>query len=293
LFGGAVFAVAAPVMHEPGWTITPFVTLPSTRAEDPEVDGAGNLYVACGQDGVFRVTPTGSVDLWSSAQGYGLAMLPSGEAYLPSRDAFATKYIWDIQPNGGYSALVSGTSPSWLYCALTPSGLLYGNVIGLGEGIYLIDRGTGGFSPVRMGGPGLGGNGAYADMATTSDGTLFVSGSGSFGYGLFRVVDSTSTQVIQLSVGLFGLCRGPSDTLFGAGYTGSSGTTNGEIWRLDVSAGTSSLFASGFGATVGVAYDPTRNRFYVVDFTGSTWRIDRDSTPTLRTSWGAVKSMYR
>jgi len=293
LIGGAVSALAAPVMHEPGWTIAPFVTLPSTRAEDPEVDGAGNLYVACGQDGVFRVTPTGSVNLWSSAQGYGIAMLPSAEAYLPSRGLLATDYIWDILSDGTYSPLVSGASPLWVYCALTTSGLLYGSVAGAGEGIYLIDRGSGAFSKVLLGGPGPGGTGTYSGMATTGDNTLYVSGLLGPASGIFRVTGGASTQVISTSIGMIGLCRGPGDTLFGAGYTGSSGTTNGQVWRLDVSGGIASLFASGFGATAGVRYDPTLDRFYVVDQPGSVWTITRDGTPTLTTSWGSVKTKYR
>jgi len=293
LIGGAVSAVAAPVMHEPGWTIAPFVTLPSTRAEDPEVDGAGNLYVACGQDGVFRVTPTGSVSLWSAAQGYGIAMLPSGQAYLPSRDIFTTKYLWDIQSDGSYSALVTGASPSWLYCAASPSGLLYANVIGTGKGIYMVDRQTGSSTPVLIGGPGPGGVGTYSDMATTSDNTLYVSGALAPGIGIFRILGGVSAQVIPLPIEMIGLCRGPSDTLFGATYQGSGPTTDGQAWRLNVDAGAGTVFASGFGVSDGIAYAPTLDRFYVIDLGGQVWKITHDSTPAMNTTWGGVKSKYR
>jgi hypothetical protein len=285
-------ARAAPVMHEPGWTITSFAPV-AAGAQDGEVDASGNLYVACGQAGVFRFTPSGSSVLWSSAEGDGLAMLPTGEAYLPSRDIFTIKYIWHIQADGTYSPLVSGTSPSWVFAAISSTGILYANVNGIGKGIYQIDRLTGAFTPFHSGGPGIGGIGIYSDMATTSDGTLYACCSFAPGIGLFRIDGSTSTQLLSFASGMSALCRGPSDTLFSATYTGTGPGTNGQVWKLDVATATATPFASGFGATTGVVYDPSHDRFYVIDQTGKIWAISHDQTPAHSQSWGSVKTAYR
>jgi len=289
-------ASAAPVMNEPGWTISHFATLSAVDApEVPGVDAGGNLYVPRGIAGVYRFTPEGVGSLWSSAPGYGIAVLPNGEAYLPSRDVFATKYMWHILSDGSYLPLVSAASPSWLYADATPDGRLFASVIGVGRGIYQIDTQTG--LPMRIvnGGPGPSGTGRYWDLASTSDGTVYVSASLVPDRAIFRidVAQDTCTRVLTVPETQLSICRGPADTLYGASFHSQGLSSQGEVWKLDVTGGTASVFASGFEQSYGIIYDAGRDRFYVVEQTGLIWSISRNTTPTTRRSWGSVKAQYR
>jgi hypothetical protein len=162
---------------------------------------------------------------------------------------------------------------------------------GVGAGLYEMDRTTGAATLLVAGGPGPGGTGWYWDMVTLADGTLLVSGWGGSGNAIFRYSGSGLTPIATLSTAAIGLCRGPENTILGAGFDASGGC----VWRIDPLSGEVDLFASGFGETVGVAYDATHERIYVVDQQSprQVWVLLQSPTAARNTTWGGLKVKYR
>jgi hypothetical protein len=281
-------ATPAPIVLVPGWTVASFAVIPASTPEGISVDGAGNVYVCTGSAGVYRVDSSGSVSHWSQAEGDGQATLPNGETYVPSRDIFSTRYIWHVMPDGSYSALTSkSTGEGWTWAAVSATGQLYAAIwAGSGEGIYAIDPVSGASTTLVTGGPGAGGTGYtgwYDGLATRGD-SVFASGYNGSLYGVFLLRDSAFVPYAATTTELGGIYNGP-DGIYGAG-------PDGTVWRVVSGSGTE--FASGFGHSVGVAYDPGRSRFYVLDqYPQQIWVISRAPTPVQATSWGRLKADYR
>ena len=62
-------AAEAITLHQPGYTASVFASMYQTSSESPrdlEVDGLGNLYVALGAGGIYKVTPTGVISTWAT-----------------------------------------------------------------------------------------------------------------------------------------------------------------------------------------------------------------------------------
>ena len=265
----------AGYMLVPGWTIEHYAAL-TDGCNAMAVDGQGNIYV-CGNSGITRVDTTGAVSLWSRCVGTGLAVLPDGEAYVPSGDLLGggLSYLWHVAPDGSYTPFAARTSgEGWAWAAVTASGKLYANVwAGGGEGLYAIDISTGAATPLIAGGPGPGGAGFYWNMAVRGD-TLFVSAS-----------DGTKRVIYRLDGSALDLFATPGSTICGGpdgvyGETWQECATGGscyfgDLWKA--TAGTVSHFASGFGVIGGMTYDEKRDRFYVVE--GSrVWVIRRQTS---------------
>ena len=133
-------------------------------------------------------------------------------------------------------------------------------------------------------------------MASTSDGTVYLSAQlGASDNAIFRldVAQDTCVRVLTVPYPQLGLCRGPSDTLYGATYHDVGLSSQGEVYKLDVTGHAATIFASGFGQSVGIIYDPSHFRLYVVEQGGQIWKISDNMTPTKSISWGGLKSLYR
>ncbi|HTO90869.1 MAG TPA: hypothetical protein VMJ70_07015 [Candidatus Sulfotelmatobacter sp.] len=282
-------ALAAPVVLDSSWVVAPFATIPASSPEGVSVDGMGRVYVCAGTAGIFRFDTSGTGAPWSSAPGNGQATTPDGRTYVPSRDAlFPNHYIWDVAPDGSYSALVS-TSPEdgWVWAAVSPSGKLYSILPGgIGEGIYSVDVMSGATTPLFTGGPGAGGAGNYRAIATSGE-AVVVSGNDEVGFGIFQLANSTMALVARTPQGMLGICAGPD-----AIYAASSNVAEGQVWKI--TPGSATLFAHGFGNTVSVAYDAARNRIYVQDTSPpKLWVISRNPTATRAVTIGRIHQLYR
>ena len=282
-------AASQPQMLDSTWTISLFGTTPATTAvEGISVDASGRVYVCAGTGGVFRFDTSGTAILWSSAAGNGQATLPTGETFVPSRDIYANHYIWHVASDGSYAPITS-TSPGdgWLWAAVTAGGSLFANVTaGPGVGIYSVNVTSGATAPLFTGGPGPGGVGFWQGL-TTSGENVVASGYDGVQYGVWSVAAGTATLVSAAPNLLRGLCTGPD------GYYASAGdVSGGQVWKI--TPGNATLFARYFGQTSSIAYDATRERFYVLDGDGKkVWVIKRAPTATRSVSIGYIKVLYR
>lgn len=283
-------AAADPVALESGWVAAPWSFIPSQAFSigSPDVDGAGNLYVSS-SDGIYQVEPThAGRTLWSGAVGLGLTMNASGEGYTSTRQLTATTTIYHVDSDGSYSPLTSSTDHAYTYGALAPSGTLYFNVwAGANTGLYTIDRLSGLATPLWTGGPAANHvDGVYGDMVVLADDTLYTAGDDGTNQGIFKWTGVGWTLVVPLAGISFGICAGPSGTIFAA--------ISHDVWRVDPVAKTSTMIATGFGNIQGVAYDSVHDRVYVADaLHQQVWLINHEGIPARATSWGAVKDRYR
>jgi hypothetical protein len=282
-------ASEAITMHQPGWVATSFATVPLTSyaPSDIELDGSGNLYVPTGPNAIQRITPAGVVSVWSSAPGVELTRSPAGDFY--GAGGGFCDCVAHIQSDGSFSTLHQDAL-EWRYVELSPDGTLYCIIwAGAGQGLYTIDRTSGQPTLVHAGGPAANGDGTNFDMAFGLDGKLYMIGDDTVSSGLFRLDGSTFTRVATLPRGAFGLTRDPA----GIFYANVSADGAGEVWMIDATAGTASLLASQLSHPQAVGYDPMTSRLYVVEDGGKIWALSPAPTPTRRTSFGALKSLYR
>jgi hypothetical protein len=281
-------AFAAPEVLDPAWTVSLFSTVPGMPGvEGISIDGQGRVYVCAGSAGVFRFDTSGTAALWSLAVGAGQATLPDGQTFVPSRDLLASHYLWHVSPDGSYSSLVPVSPGSWTWAAVTASQKLYVLIwAGSGEGIYSIDTNSGAATPVVTGGPGLGGSGFYRGITTIGE-TVVVAGSDGVGYGLYELTGGSLALMAATPQSMLGICNGPDGI-----YAASGDASGGQVWKI--AAGSATLFARYFGNTNSVAYDPTLDRFYVLDSTrAKVWVIKRVPTPTRSMSIGKLHLLYR
>jgi DNA-binding beta-propeller fold protein YncE len=282
----------AVTLHLPGYTITPFVSLPVTyySPSDIELDSGGNLYIPTQTDGIQRVTPLGAISTWSSAPAIDLSLLPSAEGYGAGRAL--CHCILSLFADGSYSTL-HADSFEWTYVKLAPDGSLYATIwAGAGQGLYRIDRGTGTPTLLVNGGPGPAGAGWYWDMGFGLDGNLYALGYDGSAYGLLRLDGGHFTRVATLPHAGIGLTRDAS----GIFYTATSYNDLGEVWIIDPMSGSASLLASELSWPAAVAFDPSTDRLYVSEQLGqrTVYAITRSgATPTQAVSWGGVKARYR
>jgi len=282
-------AIAAPVVLDSAWTVSPFATIPPSTPEGVSVDGMGRVYVCAGTAGVFRFDTSGTGAPWSSAAGYGQATTADGRTFVPSRGIFASSAIWSVDPSGGYAALTSaGPGEVWFWAAVSENGNLYAVLEGGGEdGIYAVDPSSGASSLFRSGGPGLGGAGYYRAIATVGE-TVVASGTDALAYGVYSVGTSGASLIAATPQPMLGICGGPGGDI----YAASGDASGGQVWRI--TPGSATLFAHGFGNTVSLAYDAARNRIYVQDQSPpKLWVISRNPTATRPVTIGRIHQLYR
>lgn len=294
-------ASIAITLNQTGYTATSLGTISPAIPDDLELDSSGNLYFACGTNGIQKVTPAGAVSPWSGAPALDLTFAPADVGYGAGRSL--CHCISSIQSNGSYSPLYED-SHEWTYVALIPDGTLYSSVwVGTGQGLYQVNRSTGQPTVVVAGGPGPGGSGIYAAMTKGSDGKLYVLGSldgSAAGNRLFRLDGTLLVPVAAPPHGGSRLAPGPSGKFFVAtAFDYGSGYPTGEVWIVDSGSGESSLLATS-GSYPGllhptfsaVGYDAATGTVYVSEY-WNVWAIKKDPTPAIAETWGAVKARYR
>src|SRR5207247_9094818 len=107
----------------------PSLYLPSCSDSpaDIDLDALGNLYVALGADGIYKVSPTGviSPSAWSHAPTKDLTLTPDGDAYAAGEDL--CNCIMHINADGSYAPLLAD-GHRWTRVRLAPDGTLYATI---------------------------------------------------------------------------------------------------------------------------------------------------------------------
>lgn len=291
------------VLDLPGYVVTSLAAMPSEPL-GLDLDAAGNLFLPTA-DGIYKVTPGGSISLWSNPFALDLAFTPEGSGYGAGGGCNCLTRFAPV----GTNAILHQDSLAWAMVNLGADGTLYAAIAHIfqpGHGLYQVDRATGQPSLLVSGGPGPGGTGAYGPTAVGADGKLHaMSYVDPATYGtLFRLDGSQFTAVASipnplaprgLGGSLRGLAPGPSGTLHAATVQETlAPQVIGVVYILDPALGTATRLASGYN-TFAIAYDASTGRLYVAE--GSRlkkiWVITKDSVPTTQESWGRIKARYR